>query len=130
MPPMSNQRTAFVLAGSGSLGAVQVGMLKALTRLGVVPDCVVGASVGAINGICFAMEPNERGVTRLERIWLRLRRTVIFLFSAASSVLAALGRRDYLVTPTPLRVLIESELPSPRPERTREFRAMSSRPTY
>ncbi len=40
--------TAFVLAGGGSLGAVQVGMLAALTRQGVVPDLIVGASVGAI----------------------------------------------------------------------------------
>jgi NTE family protein len=108
---MGNQRTAFVLAGGGSLGAVQVGMLKALTRLGVAPDFVVGASVGAINGTCFAVEPNEQGVARLERIWLRLRRSDIFPLSAASSVLAAFGRRDHLVTPAPLRALIESELP-------------------
>ncbi len=51
MPQTGNQRTAFVLAGGGSLGAVQVGMLKALARLNVVPDFVVGASVGAINGV-------------------------------------------------------------------------------
>jgi NTE family protein len=108
---MGNQRTAFVLAGGGSLGAVQVGMLKALTRLGVAPDFVVGASVGAINGTCFAVEPDEQGVARLERIWLRLRRSDIFPFSAASGVLAALGRRDHLVTPAPLQALIESELP-------------------
>ena len=74
MSQIGNQRTAFVLAGGGSLGAVQVGMLKALTRLGLVPDLVVGASVGAINGTYFAMEPNEQGVARLERVWLRLRR--------------------------------------------------------
>src|SRR5262245_35386462 len=40
-------KTAFVLAGGGSLGAVQVGMLKALMRQRIVPDLVVGASVGA-----------------------------------------------------------------------------------
>jgi len=108
---MSNQRTAFVLAGGGSLGAVQVCTLKALTRLGVVSDCVVGASVGVINGACFTMEPNEQGVTRLKRIWLRLRWANIFPFSAASSVLAAFGRRDHLVTPAPLGVPIQSELP-------------------
>ena len=67
-PQVGNQRTAFVLAGGGSLGAVQVGMLKALLRLGVVPDLVVGASVGAINGTCFALEPDEHGLARLEQI--------------------------------------------------------------
>ena len=106
-----NQRTAFVLAGGGSLGAVQVGMLKALVRLSVVPDFVVGASVGAINGTYFAMEPNEQGVARLERVWLRLRRATIFPFSAASGLLAVFGRRDHLVTSALLRALIESELP-------------------
>ena len=52
--------TAFVLAGGGSLGAVQVGMLAALARRGVVPDLVVGASVGAINAAYYAAEPDER----------------------------------------------------------------------
>ena len=38
--------TAFVLTGGGSLGAVQVGMLRALAEAGVSPDIVVGSSVG------------------------------------------------------------------------------------
>ncbi len=50
-------RTAFVLAGGGSLGAVEVGMLHALTAHGVCPDFVVGASAGAINGAYFASDP-------------------------------------------------------------------------
>ena len=41
------RKTAFVLAGGGSLGAVQVGMLKALSHKGVVPDFVVGASAAS-----------------------------------------------------------------------------------
>ena len=65
---------AAVLSGGGNHGAVQVGMLKALTRQRIVPDFVVGASVGAINGAYFAAEPNEEGVTRLERVWSRLHR--------------------------------------------------------
>jgi NTE family protein len=119
MPQIGNQRTAFVLAGGGSLGAVQVGMLKALTRLGVVPDFVVGASVGAINGAYFAMEPDAQGVARLERVWLRLRRSSVFPFSAASGILAIFGRRDHLVTPALLRALIASELPRQRLEEAR-----------
>lgn len=41
--------TAFVLSGGGSLGAVQVGMLQALSERGVQPDLLVGTSAGAIN---------------------------------------------------------------------------------
>src|SRR2546430_12558706 len=109
MPQNGNQKTAFVLAGGGSLGAVQVGMLKALARQHIVPDFVVGASVGA-NSAYYAAEPNEEGVERLERIWLRLHRADIFPLSVVSSILCLFGKRDHLVTPAPLRSLIESEL--------------------
>ena len=108
---MSAAKTAFVLAGGGSLGAVQVGMLKALTRQGMIPDFVVGASVGALNGAYFAAQPDDAGVKRLERIWSRLHRADIFPLSPFNSLLAILGRRDHLVTSSPLRLLIESELP-------------------
>jgi NTE family protein len=41
-------RTAFVFAGGGSFGAVQVGMLRSLVAHGVKADMVVGSSVGAM----------------------------------------------------------------------------------
>ena len=104
-------RTAFVFAGGGSLGAVQVGMLKALIRAGMIPDFVVGASVGALNGAYFAAQPSEAGIQRLERIWNRLQRADVFPFSVFNSLLAILGRRDHLVAPAHLRRLVESELP-------------------
>ena len=50
-------RTAFVLAGGGSLGAVEVGMLHALTEHGLRPDFVVGA----INGAYFASDGRPSG---------------------------------------------------------------------
>src|ERR1700756_1313831 len=109
-------RTAFLLAGGGSLGAVQVGMLKALTAKGIVPDLVVGASVGAINAAYFATAPSSDGLARLERVWLGLQSTDVFPLSPFNSLLAILGRRDYLVSPARLRALIESELPSGRIE--------------
>ena len=62
-----NARTAFVLAGGGSFGAVEVGMLKALVSHGVRPDLVIGSSVGAINGAYFVAEPNATGIERLDR---------------------------------------------------------------
>ena len=111
--------TAFVLAGGGSLGAVQVGMLKALARKGIVPDFVVGASAGAINGAYYAADPDEAGVARLERIWRGLRRADIFPLSLFGSLSWLLGRRDYLATPAPLQSLIESELPYRQLEQAR-----------
>ena len=112
-------KTAFVFAGGGSLGAVQVGMVKALVRHGELPDFVVGASVGAINAAYFAAGVDEAGVANLERIWSRLRSADIFPFSALAGVLCLLGRRGHLVQPDGLRALIESELPFRRLEDAR-----------
>ncbi len=61
----SASKTAFVLAGGGSLGAVQVGMLETLVDQGISADLVVGASVGAINGAYFAAYPDAEGVQGL-----------------------------------------------------------------
>ncbi len=67
----------FVLSGGGSLGAIQVGMLRALRDHGVRPDVVVGSSVGALNGAAVALEPDNAAV-RLERDWARMRRETVF----------------------------------------------------
>jgi len=112
-------RTAFVLAGGGSLGAVQVGMLAAFAREGIVPDFVVGASVGAINAAYYAAEPDDRGVERLKRIWRKLRRTDVFPFSLIDSILGLFGKADHLVEPASLRLLVESALPYKRLEEAR-----------
>lgn len=60
---------AFVLAGGGNLGALQIGMLRALLERRITPDLVVGCSVGAINGAAFATDPTLAGVRLLEQRW-------------------------------------------------------------
>ena len=50
-------KTAFVFAGGGSFGAVQVGMLQSLAAHGITADMVVGSSVGALNGAFYAGDP-------------------------------------------------------------------------
>lgn len=65
--------TAFVVAGGSSLGAPQVGMLKALVGRGITPDFVVGSSAGAINAAYFAWHPTLSGVTEMERFLHRPR---------------------------------------------------------
>ena len=61
--------TAFVLGGGGVLGAVQVGMLRALVEAEVRPDLVLGTSVGAINGAVLATLPLEEVADRLDALW-------------------------------------------------------------
>jgi len=47
-------RTALVLAGGGSKGLTHIGVLQALDSLGIVPDLIVGTSMGAIVGALYA----------------------------------------------------------------------------
>ncbi|MFP5254208.1 MAG: patatin-like phospholipase family protein, partial [Actinomycetes bacterium] len=70
--------TAFVLAGGGSLGAVQVGTLAALAERGVGPELIVGTSVGALNGAWIASRPGEPGALALAELWRSVCRRDIF----------------------------------------------------
>ena len=108
-------KTAFVFTGGGSLGAIQVGMLRALLSRGVQPDFVVGASVGAINASYFAGAPNSEGVAALERIWSGLRRQDIFPFTVASAF-GLIRHPGNVVDPSGLRRVIEQNLPYARLE--------------
>ena len=108
-------RTAFVLAGGGSLGAVEVGMLHALTDSGLRPDFVVGASAGAINGAYFASDPTAHGVARLDQLWRGLIRRHVMPMRLSDLFRIAM-RRDYLVDPSGLRRLLEKHLPYARLE--------------
>jgi NTE family protein len=114
MPPAA-AKTAFVFAGGGSLGAIQVGMLRTLLSCGVRPDFVVGSSVGAINASYFAAAPDAAGVAALERIWAGLRRSDIFPVTLRSA-LGLISHPGYLVDPSGLRRLLETNLPFPRLE--------------
>jgi NTE family protein len=67
----------FVLGGGGSLGAVQVGMLEALTDQGITPDLVAGTSVGSLNGAVIALNPTG-SANRLSHAWARIKKNQIF----------------------------------------------------
>lgn len=96
---------AFVLPGGGSAGAAQVGILRALLDAGIVPDVVVGCSVGAINGAYLALEPTSAQVRRLAAVWRSIERTDVFGSRSRTLVRLAL-RHEHLYEPTPLRSLI------------------------
>ena len=102
---------AFVLAGGGSLGAVEVGMLQALVEAKIAPDLVVGASVGAINGAYFAAAPDAAGVEELASIWRGLHRRDVFPFSAIGGLLSLLSLRNHVIDPASLRRVVEKKLP-------------------
>ncbi|WP_042878137.1 patatin-like phospholipase family protein [Cupriavidus necator] len=100
------EKTAFVFAGGGSLGAIQVGMLRELVAWGVMPDIVIGASAGAINGAYFACNPGVAGAGRLDELWRGIRRSDIMPWSWRSVWSMVGGNRGHLVESAGLRGLL------------------------
>ncbi|MGH8986984.1 MAG: patatin-like phospholipase family protein [Acidimicrobiales bacterium] len=101
-PPL----TAFVLAGGGSRGAVQVGMLAELVDRGIRADRVYGVSVGAVNAAAYAGDPTPSGMAHLQHVWAGLSGDKIFprargygpwtFFQQRPAVHANTGLRDLL----------------------------------
>jgi NTE family protein len=106
----SGAKTAFVLAGGGSFGAIQVGMMHSLAAHGISADMVVGSSVGAINGAFYAGNPTLTGVQQLEAIWRGLQRRDVFPITWRT-LLGFLWRRDFLITHDGIRKLVDDHIP-------------------
>jgi NTE family protein len=67
----------YVLGGGASLGAMQVGMLQALSEHHIAPDLVAGTSVGSLNGAVVALDPTG-AANRLAHAWARITTEQIF----------------------------------------------------
>ena len=76
--PRKTGKIAFVLSGGGNRGAVQVGMLRALVERGIYPDFILGASVGALNGVGYATDPSHGALERLNDLWIGLSKDAVF----------------------------------------------------
>ena len=109
-PAPGDGTTAFVLSGGGSLGSVQVGMLLALYEQGIVPDLLVGTSVGAVNAAWIAGHPDRGGAEELARVWRSVRRADVFPSALLPGLLGFVGHRDHLVPPDRFRALLREHL--------------------
>jgi NTE family protein len=93
-----------VFSGGASLGALQVGMLRALYEQGIVADVLVGTSVGALNAAFVASRPQTPATAaELARVWRGLRREDLFPVSLRTLVSGLAGQRDHLVPDRGLR---------------------------
>jgi NTE family protein len=111
------QEVAFVLSGGASLGAIQVGMLRALYEHGVAPDLIVGTSAGALNAAFIASRPQAPATAEaLAAIWRDLRRGEVFPLNPLTGLLGFLGARDHLVPESGLRKLIARHVEGERLE--------------
>jgi len=99
-------QVAFVLSGGGVLGAVQVGQLRALIESGIVPDLLVGTSVGALNAAAIASEPTLGGIERLTEVWTSLRGEDLFPGTRVQRALSFVRKGDHLYSNDGIRALV------------------------
>jgi predicted acylesterase/phospholipase RssA len=111
MPAHPAPREAFVLSGGGSLGAAQVGALQALFEAGIVPDVVIGCSVGALNAAFVAAQPTSARIDELEQVWRGMSRDTVFPNGRFTVATRLASRRDHLYSPDGLRTVIEACVP-------------------
>lgn len=109
---------AFVLSGGANLGAEQAGMLEALLQAGVVPDLLVGTSIGAANAAFLAADPTRERARDLATLWREVRTRDVFPISPLRMIRAAL-RGGALFAPGPFRSLLTRAIPFARIEEAR-----------
>jgi NTE family protein len=103
-------RTAFVLGGGGLLGAVEVGMLRALFERSITPDLILGTSVGALNGLVVAADPGPRSVDRLLDLWAVVAQSnEVYADPTWKQLRRAMRTGTHLHSPRPLRARLEAE---------------------
>ena len=102
--------SVLVLSGGGRMGAVQVGILRALSATGFRPAAVIGTSAGAFNATFLAFYPEDEGHARLRAIWEGLAFQRIFNRSLVRTAYSAVVRRNHLCGNGELRALIQRNI--------------------
>ena len=117
---------AFVLSGGGTLGATQVGALRALVERDIHADLVLGSSVGALNAAAYAQSSTLENVEQLRQAWLSAvaqgvfphgkawellhfarKRPSVYEQNGLSGIIdAAIGFADLSNAPIPLGVMV------------------------
>ena len=87
------------VAGGGSRGSIQLGMLKCVKDLNIVPDEIVCASVGALNGALFV----QGDLAKLESLWLGIANQQVYNFYPWDVL-----TKNYLLDSSPLKKTIDS----------------------
>ncbi len=105
-------RDVFVLSGGANRGAVQVGMMEALIEHGIIPDALVGTSVGALNAAFMGFRPDTGRVRELRARWMQLTTGDIFPGGTLTRVGHLIRQRPYLFSPGALTRLIDDWLPT------------------
>ncbi|MDQ1518223.1 MAG: hypothetical protein QOE80_4053, partial [Actinomycetota bacterium] len=106
---------AFILSGGGTLGSIQVGMLRAFFEAEIYPEVLVGASIGAVNAAFLAADPSLERVEALREVWHSVRSRDLFSLNPLRMV-HAFRRRGSLFPPEKWRAFLTKNLPYERIE--------------
>ncbi len=107
---MTDGPIAFVLGGGGVLGAVEVGMVRALLEAEIRPEIIVGTSIGAINGALVAADPTISVIGRLVDLWASKQARDVFGDSAPRQLARLARGGTHLHSTAPLRAMLDREL--------------------
>jgi NTE family protein len=100
----SRPYTAFVLSGGASLGALHVGMLRALYERRIATDVLIGTGLGALNVGFIASRPQTPATAEeLACVWRAIHREDLFPISIRTLVGGFTGQRNHLVSDQALR---------------------------
>jgi len=104
-------KTAFVLGGGGVLGAVEVGMLRALFERDIRPDLILGTSVGALNGALVAHDPSLGVIDHLVALWRGAGESrEVYPVRSLQAVRRAVASGTHVFSARPLRDRLYDEL--------------------
>jgi NTE family protein len=107
---------AFVFSGGSSLGALQVGMLRAVHETGLAPDFLVGTSAGALNATFIGRGFTAERIGELAGIWGAMRTKDVFPGLGVWSSLGALVGWGTLASPSGLQQIVERHVPAAHEE--------------
>lgn len=106
-----SHKRAFVLSGGASLGAIQVGMLRALYEREIRPDLIIGTSAGALNGGFVASRPQTTDTAdELAEVWRGIGRWQVFPPNPLTGFLGFFGLKDHLVPDGSLRRIVRRQV--------------------
>ncbi|MEV0705272.1 patatin-like phospholipase family protein [Saccharopolyspora sp. NPDC050389] len=90
-------RTAWVLPGGSTFGAIQAGLVTALFEAGIEPDLLVGTSAGSLNAAWLAGDPTPHGAAKLRELWTSMRRTDVFPIQPSRILAGKIGLSNHVM---------------------------------
>lgn len=109
-------RTAWVLPGGSTFGAIQGGLVTALFEAGIEPDMLVGTSAGSLNAAWLAGDPTPSGAEKLRQLWTSMRRSDVFPIQPGRILAGKLGLSNHLMSNRGLAGWLHRTLPYRRIE--------------